>query len=323
MKNIFLVAILLATLTTEVVAEQQSAIVGASTNLLTLLTEKQWIHGAENCETNQDPAIDVFQYDESSFILRQSKCLSYEAPFIYVLVGDDKTLVIDTGATEDSQEFPLYKTVLSLHQKHTGKRRADEREILVIHSHSHSDHYSGDTQFTGQENVTVVAANSTAIQDFFVFKQWPKQRATLELGGRSITIIPTPGHQEDAIALYDEHTRWLLTGDTFYPGYVYVKDWTEYKNSITRLAVFTNSHSVSAILGAHIEMKATAGEFYEIGTIHQPNEASLVLKVSDLLILDEKLKNTDGPEKISMNSLIVEPLGFLPKLISSIVGWFI
>jgi len=210
-----------------------------------------------------------------------------------------------------------------LHQKHAREGQIDEREILVIHSHSHSDHYSGDEQFLGKKNVTVVAAKSAVVDDFFAFDKGLNQQIALELGGRSITIIQTPGHQDEAIAVYDAQTKWLLSGDTFYPGYVYVKDWDAYKDSIARLVSFSNSHSVSAILGAHIEKKSRIGEYYEVGTIYQPQEASLVLMPRDLIALNEKLQKTETPEKISLDGLIVEPLGFLPKLITNVVGWFI
>lgn len=303
--------------------EEQTFSHEPSINMLASLQQKQWIHGSKDCKTNEEPAIELFQYDESSYVLRQNKCLSYEAPFIYVLIGDEKTLVVDTGATEKAKKFPLYKTIQSLNQKHSTQGKTNEREILVIHTHSHSDHYSADHQFAGQPNVTVVAANNTGINEFFSFKQWPHQEAKLELGGRSITIIPTPGHQEEAISIYDTQTKWLLTGDTFYPGYIYVKDWNDYKDSIARLVSFSNSHTVSAILGAHIEMTNKAGKYYEIGTIYQPEESSLLLMPKDLTTLNTKLNQADKPTKISLDGLIVEPLGALPKLISKIAKWFI
>ncbi|NQZ82188.1 MAG: MBL fold metallo-hydrolase [Colwellia sp.] len=293
-----------------------------STNGIASLNQKQWIHGSQDCKANKDPAIEVFQYDESSYILRQNKCLSYEAPFIYVFIGDEKTLVVDTGATASSKSFPLYETIQSLTKKHLVDGEVDKRQILVVHSHSHSDHYGADSQFIGQANVTVVAPNSDGINEYFAFENWPEQQTKLDLGGRSITIIPTPGHQEEAISIYDSQTQWLLTGDTFYPGYVYVKNWNDYKNSIARLLSFTKNHDVSAILGAHIEMKSKAGEYYEIGTIYQPDESPLPLMPIDLATLNTKLQQATKPAKISLNRLIVEPLGALPKLISSIVSWF-
>ncbi len=324
MKYTLVIAILIIMFTRGAVAEDDKSSMNEPTNnLIAVLKQKQWIHGSQDCENNQDHAIEVFQYDESSYVLRQNKCLSYEAPFIYVLIGQKKILVVDTGATENAEEFPLYQTIQSLNQKHSGNISTNEREIVVIHSHSHSDHYSADSQFIGKDNVTVVAANNAGVNEFFDFEQWPEQQANIELGGRNITIIPTPGHQEEAISVYDPQTKWLLTGDTFYPGYIYVKTWEDYKNSIARLVTFTNNHNVSAILGSHIEMTNKAGEYYEIGTLYQPNESSLLLTPHDLMSLNEKLQQTSNPQKIAMDSLIVEPLGFLPKLISSIAKWFI
>ena len=310
MKYTLAIAILLTLFTKGLVANEQKSFSNeTSTNVIAALQQKQWIHGSQDCDNNKDPAIEVYQYDETSYVLRQNKCLSYEAPFIYVLIGDDKILVVDTGATESAEEFPLYKTIQTLNQKYSLNEKTNEREILVIHTHSHSDHYGADPQFIGQDNAIVVTANKSGINDFFTFEQWPNQQTNIDLGGRNVTIIPTPGHQEEAISVYDPQTRWLLTGDTFYPGYIYVKDWNDYKNSIARLLEFTNNHRVSAILGAHIEMTNKAGEYYDIGTVYQPEEASLLLTPKDLMNLNEKLKQTSESKKIVLDNMIVEPLG--------------
>jgi len=34
-----------------------------------------------------------------------------EAPFIFLFIGDDKALLMDTGATKKQDIFPLYETV--------------------------------------------------------------------------------------------------------------------------------------------------------------------------------------------------------------------
>lgn len=286
------------------------------------LQQKKWIHGAVDCQSNTDSAIEVFQYDQSSYVLRQNKCTSYEAPFIYVLFGDEKVLILDTGATESSVDFPLYQTIESLNEQQSNQGRPTPREWLVLHSHSHGDHFAGDVQFEGKPNVTVVAPNSTGIEQFFDSNHWPDEQMDIELGRRKVTIIPTPGHQEEAIAIYDAQTQWLLTGDTFYPGLIYVKEWDDYKKSIARLVTFTNEHEVSAVLGAHIEMTSKAGEYYPIGTIYQPDEASLVLMPKDLVALNSALKKSVKPEKIILNELTVEPLGFVMKTISKVAKWF-
>jgi hydroxyacylglutathione hydrolase len=44
--------------------------------------------------------------------------------------------------------------------------------------------------------------------------------------------------QSDHIAIFDERTGILLTGDTVYPGNLYIRNWETYKASIRRLASF-------------------------------------------------------------------------------------
>lgn len=294
-----------------------------SKDLVSPLDQKKWIHGSADCKLNADLAIEVFRFDHSSYILRQNKCLSFEAPFIYVLFGTEKVLVLDTGATESALDFPLYKTVRSLIVEQAEQDGETGKELLVIHSHSHSDHYAGDSQFEGKPNVTLVAPNGVAVAQFFAFSEWPVSEVNIELGGRRLTIIPTPGHQEEAITVYDPQTKWLLTGDTFYPGYIYVKDWNDYKKSIDRLVSFSKIHEVSSLLGAHIEMTGTPGEYYPIGTIYQPNEAVLVLKPEHLVALDSALKKSDEPKKIVLNEFIVAPMNFFQKTISNIARWIL
>jgi hypothetical protein len=62
------------------------------------LSDKVWNHGSEDCSSNKDPAIEVFQFDAATYVLRQNKCVHFEAPFIYVLFGEHTVFVQDTGA---------------------------------------------------------------------------------------------------------------------------------------------------------------------------------------------------------------------------------
>ncbi len=289
---------------------------------MSVLYEKAWIHGALDCESNSDPAIEVFRYDRSSYVLRQNKCLSFEAPFIYVLIGEDKVLVLDTGATESAADFPLYTTVETLVAEHAQQGKANERAWLVLHSHSHRDHCAGDPQFEGKPHVTLIEPNGDAVRDFFSPRKWPDEEKYIDLGARKLTIIPTPGHQEEAITVYDSQTKWLLTGDTLYPGYIYVKDWHAYKNSIARLAAFSEAHDVSAMLGGHIEMTGKAGEYYPIGTVYQPDEAGLALKVEHLAALNSKLEELNDSQKIVFDDFVVAPMSLLQKAISGAAKWF-
>ena len=282
------------------------------------ITKAEWIHGSKNCDSNQDPIFDVYQHDSTSFIIRQNKCATFEAPFSYVLVGAKQVLVVDTGALSTEPEHSLYAQIERL----IGKQELSMKSILVVHSHSHSDHYEGDVYFDGRENVEVVNTSATDVKSFWGFKDWPNGQKTIDLGTRKITVIPTPGHQEEAISIYDHHTKWLITGDTLYPGYIYVKDWQAYRNSISRLADFAENHEVSAIMGAHIEKQKSANAYFPIGTTYQPNEASLDLNAGVLPILNNKLKTMNDPAEIHFDDFIIKPLSGLQRMLTNIARWF-
>jgi hydroxyacylglutathione hydrolase len=284
-----------------------------------VLAQRVWIHGAKDCASNTDPAIEVFEFDAASYILRQNRCVHPEAPFVYVLFGEQSVLVQDTGATADPRQFPLFDTVRSL----IDRRGQGSPKILVIHSHSHSDHTAADAQFRGQAGVTLIEPNSAAVREFFGLAQWPAGAATIDLGQRIVHVIPVPGHQEESIALYDANTGWLLTGDTVYPGRVMVKDWRGYRSSIERLIEFAKAHRVKTVLGSHIEMSAS-GTLFAPGSTYQPNEAPLPLAMEDLDRLHQGLRQAGvEPQEVVTPKVVVTPLGFAQRALGTLLKWLV
>ena len=75
----------------------------------------------------------------------------------------------------------------------------------------------------------------------------------IDLGGRELEIIFTPGHTPDALSLLDRKNGLLFTGDTYYPGPIYLfvpeTDLAAYSRSITRLAAL--SSGLNLLLPAH------------------------------------------------------------------------
>jgi hydroxyacylglutathione hydrolase len=279
------------------------------------LRDKAWIHGAKDCDNNRDPPLQVYLFDADTYVLRQSKCVHYEAPFIYVLFGRHTVFVQDTGATEDAAVFPVYETIRKLIQE----RGDAELKLLVTHSHSHGDHRAGDAQFRGKPGVTLVEPNNEAVRKYFGFTQWPEGTATVDLGGRSLTVLPVAGHQTESLAVFDPQTGWLLSGDTIYPGRLYVWDWPTFKASVRRMAEFSRTHPVTAVMGTHIEL-SKSGEQFPAGSTFQPNEASLVLTPEDLAELDRLLQQAgDEPKEIATNSYVVSPVGTVQRVISAIM----
>jgi hydroxyacylglutathione hydrolase len=270
------------------------------------LAAVRWIHGALDCDGAADPPLQVVAVDDDTFVIRQSKCVHFEAPFLFLLLGTETALLHDTGATADEKEFPIRRTVEEL----IGERPL---RIVVTHSHGHGDHWAGDAQFSDLPPGSVAPIGAEAVAEFFGIEDWPTGDAALDLGGRPIDVIPTPGHLGDHLVLFDRTRGLLLSGDMMLPGRLTVRDRPAFRQSSTRLARFareTAEHGrpITHILGGHIEM-STTGELYELGTIYQPDEAPLPLTVADLFALEAMLEEAgDSPGTIPGGRFVVEPI---------------
>lgn len=259
-----------------------------------------WISGGPDCGI--EPDIQVHQLNDDTYILRQSLCTSGEAPFLYLLFGEDKALLEDTGDGGID--------VLSAVDAIVAEREAalgHDIELIVVNSHAHGDHVQGNAAFA-QDGATVVGFRKTDLMAFFDMG-WPRQVAAFDLGGRIVDVMGIPGHQDDHIAIYDRQHGILLTGDTLYPGRLFINDFAEYKQSIAFLASFTETREVCAVLGTHIEMSTTAGEDYDFGVDHHPGERELELGRDTLLELQSAVEAMGStPVREVHDDFIIFPL---------------
>lgn len=247
-----------------------------------------WYAGGKQCEGR--PGFQVHQFNESFFILRQVACTNYEKPFLYLVIGQERALLLDTGAGGVDVIGPVDTLLRVWSARH--ERAA--LGLIVAHSHSHGDHVAGDSQFVGRPNTVVVGRDTSAVRRFWGIKRWPQDRSQIDLGNRVLDVLPIPGHQPASIALYDRQTGVMLTGDTFYPGRLYVRDTAAYANSIQKLAAFAEDQPVTFFLGAHVEQSRTPAVDYPVGTIDQPNEHELQLFTPQLVELDSLVRAQRG-----------------------------
>jgi glyoxylase-like metal-dependent hydrolase (beta-lactamase superfamily II) len=193
-------------------------------------------------------------------------------------------LLLDTGAGRVDVVAPVDTLV----------RAHGNLPLVVAHSHAHGDHVAGDTLFAKRANTTVVGRDTASVRAFFGITRWPVDSGSIDLGGRVIDVLPIPGHQPASIALYDRRTGILLTGDTFYPGRLYVRDTAAFATSVARLAAFARTHRITHILGTHVENSSTPGVDYPVGTVDQPREHGLDLTVAHLFELDSVVQSMRG-----------------------------
>jgi hydroxyacylglutathione hydrolase len=242
----------------------------------------RWIHGSESSKHNTDPDIQVYVHDEHTVILRQNMAVDYEAPFLFLLFGDERAVLFDTGATASAEFFPLRRVVDELVGDWLRSHPRNAYRLLVLHTHSHRDHVTGDGQLRDRPDTVVVDADLDSAWAFFGFDGDPDRVVDLDLGGRRLQCLATPGHDAAAVTYFDPHTGFLLTGDTVYPGRLYIEDWAAFSRTIDRLVAFAATRPVTLVLGCHIEMSGRPGVDYPVLTSYQPDEPPLEMAVDRL-----------------------------------------
>ncbi len=262
-----------------------------------------WIAGT----TPTEPQTQVQRYDPDTYVIRQSVRTNFEAPFLYLLFGRDRALLIDTGAGG----LAIRPTVDAVIAEWLAANHRTAIPLVVAHSHSHGDHHQGDSEFASRPDTTVIGLKPAEVARFFGVAHWPDDIARYDLGGRKLSIIPTPGHEPAHIMVYDPQTRLLFSGDMLYPGRLYVPTdkFPAYVASADRLAAFVKAHPVKLLLGTHIEMTNTPGKDYGHEATSHPDEHPLELPPSAAQRLQALVHAMHGtPVLASAGDFIVFPV---------------
>jgi hydroxyacylglutathione hydrolase len=266
----------------------------------------RWDEGASKCATSSQPPLQVHPYNDRTFILRENLCATFEAPFMYLLVGSEKALLIDTGDVGDPSKMPLANTVMGLLP---GERSAKMR-LLVVHTHRHGDHRAGDEQFTRFTNAHVIGFDSESVHRFYHFTDWPKGVAQIDLGDRTVDVLPTPGHNQTEVSFYDRNTGLFFAGDFLMPGRLLIDNTSANLASAQRVAAFIRDRPVSFVLGGHIEMDAKGNLFPWESQFH-PHEHVLQMNKDDLLALPAAVRSFNGFYSKSGNFIMMNSIHLL------------
>ena len=247
-----------------------------------------WMTGGPNCVSVPD--WQVHEYNDDFYILRESGCIHFEKPFLYLIFGSEKALLEDTGAGE-VQTAPF---VMDLLAKWAKRSKHAPVKLVVIHSHAHGDHIAGDKQFQAMPEVEFIDHTPEAVSKAAGIAKWPADIGSIDLGGRVVDVIPIPGHNDASITLYDRVTGNLLTGDSLYPGRLTVPDLPAGAESAKRLVAFVETHPIAYVLGTHIEQMRAPYLDYPRGTTYQPDEHALALTRGSVFELNQVFLDMNG-----------------------------
>src|SRR5712691_2463392 len=204
----------------------------------------------------------------------------------YLIVGMRKALLFDTGLGISNIQAVV-----------AGLTRLP---VSVVNSHSHNDHvgdnwrfsdvYGMDTDFTrtnargSKEDAQAELASDEICGSLpagfdakayatkpFHIAHWLRDGDKIDLGGRALKVIGTPGHTPDSIALFDEKNGLLFMGDSFYLGPLYLyrpeTDLDAYVASMQKLAALVPR--LQLLLPAHNTPVADPGYLPKVVTAIQ------------------------------------------------------
>ncbi len=240
-----------------------------------------WIHGSISAKHNTDVRVQVHRYNEHTYILRQNPAVHWEAPFLYLLFGTERALLIDTGATEEAEYFPIRETVDRLIDRWQAANGVSDVELLVLSSSDAPAQTAGTGQFRDRPATTVFEVKAGLPASRLVVAE-ADGIGTIDLGARTVTVLSTPGVSAAGLSVYDPYTDFLFTGTTLLPGRIVIRDFDSYKASLERLLAFAQAQPIKWIMGAHIDMSAAPGVDYRLRSNYRPHERALELPASSL-----------------------------------------
>lgn len=213
-----------------------------------------------------DNWFEIYMVSPGVFAIYEPK--QSEQTISYLIAGSRQALLFDTGMGISD----LRKVVTSL----------TNLPVAVLNSHTHFDHVGSNWQFdriygmntdftrTSAKGSREDAQSEIGPEDIcgnlpdgfdsknFMTKEWKiasykRDGEKIELGGRTVQVIATPGHTPDAICLFDAANGLLFTGDTYYPGTIWLNrpetDLPAYGKSLDKLLAILPK--VRNVLGAH------------------------------------------------------------------------
>jgi len=185
---------------------------------------------------DQDSWFQVYQVAKGVKAIYEAH--QWQETISYLIEGDDRALMFDTGN--------------GIGDIHALVKRLTKKPVVVLNSHSHFDHVGGNHAFKtiyglktsfsrnrekGIANKDIAEEVSsdalcrplpngvsadTHIGRSYKVTEHIKNGYVFELGGRLLEVIHVPGHTPDSLALIDRKNRLLWTGDTFYPGPIWL-----------------------------------------------------------------------------------------------------
>jgi glyoxylase-like metal-dependent hydrolase (beta-lactamase superfamily II) len=197
----------------------------------------------------------------------------YEEVISYLIVGPQKSLLIDTGmgigniekVVNELSSIPLIVINTHTHHDHIGDNWRFEQSLIGLKCEfSKKNDYDLFNEAQNEIKDGIIREEylpedfdrkSYRIKPFCITK-YISDGDTIDLGNeRKILVIYTPGHTPDSISLLDIQERLLFVGDTFYQGPIFLyrpeTNLDDYIKSLEKLVFVMKNNKVELIIPSH------------------------------------------------------------------------
>ncbi|MBS0378131.1 MAG: MBL fold metallo-hydrolase [Proteobacteria bacterium] len=167
----------------------------------------------------------VEQIDASTFAIGEPRY--YQGNYSYLLLGTSRAVLFDAG-TGTRDIVPVVRSLTTLpvtvipshlHYDHVGALGRFDRTALIDDPGLRARTHDGVLQLGRYEFLGFL--DDLPAPSFRV-DEWWKPDTTIDLGGRQVQVIATPGHTPTSVSLYDARNKEVFVGDFVYPGNLYV-----------------------------------------------------------------------------------------------------
>jgi glyoxylase-like metal-dependent hydrolase (beta-lactamase superfamily II) len=242
------------------------------------------VHGESWCDAPPPPELaaltpvdsgedwfKVYRIAEGVFAITEPR--QYEGVNSFLIVGSRRAVLFDSG--------------LGVGRIGQVVSKLTPLPVTVLNSHTHFDHVGGNVGFGDVRNMNTAYslassrgevdpalaeyARPTLAEDHvcgslpagvtrrdYKIPTWRisgyvEDGERIDVGGRTLEVVATPGHTPDSMTLLDRAHGLLLTGDTYYSNEIYLwapgTDLAAYRASIDRLVALRPS--LETLLPAH------------------------------------------------------------------------
>jgi glyoxylase-like metal-dependent hydrolase (beta-lactamase superfamily II) len=228
---------------------------------------------------------DVFETTPETYALYESG--QFEEVISYLVIGEEKAALVDTGngigdihgLIEELTDLPIIVVNTHAHADHTGGNWAFDEVALYDHSWARN-RLRGRTHeemgnFLGEGMVWKPLPKgfdpATYHSKPFKVTHWLKEGDKIDLGGKELEIIHTPGHTSDSVSLLEKREHLLFTGDIFYQAPIYIysldSDINEFISSFRKMVKADYDWAMPAHNEALVEKKVVESVLTAIESI--------------------------------------------------------